>query len=43
MQDGWTVVVNQRTNSTEKVSIYGLNLLANAIVKEACRDMEKSF
>lgn len=38
MQDGWTVVINQRTNSPETVSIYGLNLLANAIVKEACRD-----
>lgn len=38
MVDGWTMVQNQRTNTNEKVSIYGLNLLANAIVKEACRD-----
>ena len=38
MVDGWTTVINQRTGYSERVSINGLKLLANAVVKEACMD-----
>lgn len=43
MVDGWTKVINHRTGKVESVSINGLKLLANAIVKEACVDYIRPY